>query len=56
MKKKTSMKKYFKNYCSYQNSSYLANDSFKPDKNKNNKIKYIIFIELIKLMEDINIK
>ena len=43
-------------YFQYQNPSSLAKDLFKADKSKNNKIRYMIINELIKLMEDINIK
>ena len=57
MNKKNINEEILKNYFKYQNLSCLAKDLFKPDKNKNSKIRYIIFIELIKLMKaDINIK
>ena len=46
----------FRNYFKYQPLSSSAKDLFKADKNNNNKIKYMITNELIKLMEDINIK
>ena len=49
-------KEIFRNYFKYQNPSNLVKDLFKANKNKNEKIKYLIIIELIKLMEDINIK
>ena len=34
----------------------LVTDLFKADKNKNDKIRYLIVYELIKLMENINLK
>ena len=49
-------KEIFRNYFKYQNPSNLVKDLFKANKNKNEKIRYLIIIELIKLMEDINIK
>ena len=44
----------FKNYFKYQNPPSLVKDLFKADKNKNDKIKYMIINELIKLMEAID--
>ena len=49
-------KEVFRSYFKYQNPSSLRKDLFKADKNKNDKIKYMIINELIKLMENINIK
>ena len=46
----------FRNYFNYQNPSFLAKDLFKADQSKNDEIKYMIINELIKLMEDIDIK
>ena len=46
----------FRNYFKYQSPSSLVKDLFKANKNKNNKIKYMIINELTKLMKDINIK
>ena len=46
----------FRNYFKYQNPSPLAKNWFKADKNKIDKIKYIVINELVRLMEDINIK
>ena len=44
----------FRNYVKHQNPSSLVKDLFKA--NKNDKTKYMIINELIKLMEDIHIK
>ena len=49
-------KERFRNYIKYENQSSLAKYLFEEDKNKSDKIKYMIINELIKLMEDINIK
>ena len=46
----------FRNYFKYQNPSSLVKDLFKAEKNKRDKIKYLIINEFIKLMEDINLK
>ena len=46
----------FRNYFKYQSPSPLVKDFFKANKNKNDKIKYMIINELTKLMKDINIK
>ena len=46
----------FRNYFNYQNPSFLAKDLFKADQSKNDEIKYMIINEVIKLMEDIDIK
>ena len=50
------MEEKFRNYFKYQSPSSLVKDLFKANKNKNNKIKYMIINELTKLMKDINIK
>ena len=44
-------KEIFRNYFKYQNPSSLVKELLKADKNKSNKIKYMIINELIKLME-----
>ena len=46
----------FKSSIKYQNPLPLIKDLFKAEKNKNDKVKYQIITELIKLMEDIDIK
>ena len=46
----------FRNYFKYQNPSSLVKDLFKVEKNKRDKIRYLIINEFIKLMEDINLK
>ena len=46
----------FRNYFKYQIPSFLVKDLLKADKNKNDKIEYLIIRELIKFMEDINIR
>ena len=46
----------FRNYFKYQNPSSLVKDLIKADKNKKDKIRYLIINQLIKLKEDINLK
>ena len=46
----------FRIYFRYQKRSFLEKKLSKADKDKNDKIKYLIINELITLMEDINIK
>ena len=46
----------FRIYFRYLKRSFLEKKLSKADKDKNDKIKYLIINELIKLMEDINIK
>ena len=43
--KKNINEKIFRNYFKYQNPSSLVKDLFKVDKNKSNKIKYLIINE-----------
>ena len=43
----------FRNYFKYQSPSPLVKHLFKANKNKNDKIKYMIINELTKLMKDI---
>ena len=54
--KKHINEKIFRNYFKYHNPSSLVKDLFKADKNKNDKIEYLVINELVQLMEDISIK
>ena len=43
----------FRNYFKYQDPPSSVKDLFKAGKSKNDKIKYLIINELIKLIEDL---
>ena len=50
------MKRYLETISKCQIPSFLVKDLLKADNNKNDKIEYLIFHELIKFMKDINIR